>query len=297
MGFDKAPLLPSFVVEYGDLQQLEDDAFEGLPNLTRIDLSENKLITLNKAFKKIKKGGSINLSRNRLQSVNGAFEGLSHLTINLSKNRLESIDGAFKGLSHSEIDLSNNRLVSIDGAFEGVSHSKIDLSRNRLVSIDGAFEGVSHSQIDLSNNRLVSLHGAFKGLSHSKLDLSNNRLISLDGAFKGLSNSTIDIRGNYNLTSVDTHFKEMIENRNSMDMSDITIDCGCNLKWLAEDQNKLSYFKEHSGQVRCSNGEDLMEVLQKKLMDMVDDLRRYNGRDNFFRQTDDLEDKTILELV
>merc|ERR1712142_867383 len=269
MGFDKAPLLPSFVVEYGDLQQLEDDAFEGLPNLTRIDLSENKLITLNKAFKKIKKGGSINLSRNRLQSVNGAFEGLSHLTIDLSNNRLESIDGAFKGLSHSEIDLSHNRLVSIDGAFAGVSHSKIDLSRNRLVSLDGAF----------------------KGLSHSKLDLSNNRLISLDGAFKGLSNSTIDIRGNYNLTSVDTHFKEMIENRNSLDMSDITIDCGCNLKWLAADQNKLSFFKEHSGQVRCSNGEDLMEVLQKKLMDMVDDLRRYNGRDNFFHQTDDLEDK------
>ena len=113
--FDSAPKLWTFVFQTG-LEHLEDGVFEGFPLLEEINLADNRLTSLNKAFH--------------------GLIGLTHLEyIVLSSNKLTSLDDSFDELPYIQsIDLSNNSLVSINGVFENLAGGRINIEGNANLS-------------------------------------------------------------------------------------------------------------------------------------------------------------------
>jgi len=109
--FDNAPKLNIFKFQSG-LKVVEANAFEGLPSLTEIDLSDNKITRLNNAFQNIPTYlRKIDLSKNQITSLGNVSGDLSYLKkINLKENtKLTSVNKDFLKLFENIEKYENNK--------------------------------------------------------------------------------------------------------------------------------------------------------------------------------------------
>ena len=181
------------------LTSLKAGDFEGLSNLTLLNLELNELAELPKGvFAGLSRLETLTLSRNRLVGLpDGLFAGLTNLRwLNLQNNSIRELpEGLLAGLTKlDELYLANNRIAELpSGLFDGLSAlTLLDLVSNELARVpDGAFGEIrSIEELDLQENQLTELSEAtFAGLSKLKtLRLSRNPFVTLpSGLFSGLS--------------------------------------------------------------------------------------------------------------
>ncbi|XP_060842206.1 slit homolog 2 protein [Rhopalosiphum padi] len=167
--------------------------FHGLSKLIRLDLSENRISSLEEGILK----GCIHLEELKLDGNRLAFipsislngpEALRSLS--LKNNRIDSIQqGSFLSQkSLIKIDLSSNRVNNIEiGAFEGLSVLKqLLLSENRLSKFNSdIFYGAEKlEKLDISNNFIVEFPSiALKKFDNLKiLNLSSNLIQKLENS-------------------------------------------------------------------------------------------------------------------
>ena len=137
--------------------------FKGLRNLTYLDMSYNKPISVNSTpFIELEYLEDLNLGGCGLKNLSDTmFTGLSNLlTLNLGYNDLDYLpSGVFVRLTKLEVlDLSSNDLDYLpSGVFVGLTKLKVlDLSDNNLDHLpSGVFVGLTKLKVlDLSYNRL-----------------------------------------------------------------------------------------------------------------------------------------------
>jgi len=122
-----------------------------LANISKLDLSDQELYDIDipaNAFQGLDNLSTLDLSANRLKSVPAnIFQGLIHLsTLNLSSNGITTISSdGFAGLENlSELDLSYNDLTALSSAqFQSLKNlSKLSLYENQITTISAdAFQG------------------------------------------------------------------------------------------------------------------------------------------------------------
>ncbi len=166
-----------------------------LSRCTSLNLNQNNIITIDYgAFKGMTALFILQLSMNKLSSLDRVLFGVNTLdTLNLIGNQLSHLG---KGLfsqspSLSTLKLSKNRLSMIlRNILEGISSVRKMYWDNNVISFIeiGAFKGlISLVYLDLSCNNLSSIHpGTFAGLNRTTrsvqsftLYLHNNRLTSI----------------------------------------------------------------------------------------------------------------------
>jgi Leucine-rich repeat (LRR) protein len=169
------------------------DTFNELRNLEHLDLSDNKLVTVeNKLFKQLENLKKLLLQKNHISAFEpNAFNGLKKLEeLNLLSNKFETIDDdLFAGLTaltslhvFKAMNMSNRNLVEIDVSFLKIygSLEKLDLSQNKILSIPAnAFSHLKELQyLHLENNEIHMIdENAFSGLvSLTYLNISNNNI-------------------------------------------------------------------------------------------------------------------------
>jgi Leucine-rich repeat (LRR) protein len=117
-----------------NLAQLQDGDFAYLNNLTDLDLGQNLLATLTRAFRGLNRLKKLNLTRNYIDHIaNDAFRGLHSIQeIDLSRNRLTRLRA---GMFHSIkgnltlLDLSGNKIESVDKlALDGLRAIQLNLT-------------------------------------------------------------------------------------------------------------------------------------------------------------------------
>ena len=142
--------------------QVEREAFQGLPDLAILNLSDNRLRRLGRqSFSGLERLSELYLDRNRLAELEaGLFSPLPDLAIlQLSGNRLAEIGKTmFSGLSRLELlHLDENRLSRISReAFQELKSLKyLDLSDNHLSELDpDTFKSAALAELDLEGNQM-----------------------------------------------------------------------------------------------------------------------------------------------
>lgn len=171
-------------------------AFEILPSLKAIDLSNNELTQMQIGFLKKKKTLEVvNFSGNKISSLGiGSFLQMDNLKVlDLSNNRLSKLPvGAFQGLNLESLDLSGNQISTVDKtSFQNLSTITLDLAGNNLSDLPSdLFVSLEKlTTLDLSGN-LISLlpKGVFNPLvSLEKVDLTGNLLTEISALDVGLN--------------------------------------------------------------------------------------------------------------
>ena len=169
------------------IQDIEDQAFNGLHQLQTLYLSGNRINNkTDQTFSGLHQLQRLDLSGNRIQNIAGqAFRRLHQLQeLRLQGNRVQVIeDQAFKGLYQlQDLDLMDNRIWDItDQSFSGLHQlRKLYLSNNKIQSIASqTFRGLHLLQkLDLSSNGIKDIrNGTFRDLQNLQmLDISYNRI-------------------------------------------------------------------------------------------------------------------------
>lgn len=166
--------------------QVEDDAFEGLPNLEMLSLKDNNILLVPaSALGRLPSLTSLQLDYNRVAALSGDIlrSVAGHLTsLSLARNVVRELPPtSFKEFTRLEtLDLSGNLLANVAATtFTGLEGSLVELylSGNRLTALSSTPIALSHLKVlDMSRNQLAELpRMAFTqlpGLVH--LNLSHN---------------------------------------------------------------------------------------------------------------------------
>lgn len=174
------------------------DGIEQLENLTELDLSSNKLSSVNR-FDKLDKLTTLLLGNNNLNSIKGVDQLTNLAKLDLKNNNLDSF-GEIRQLENLiELDLGFNHLSSLEGIEKLEQLIFLDLVNNELVSFKGIEQLSNLIELHLGNNKLNSVSGIGNLNRLNLLDLSDNSLSSLDGIEKlrnlnelNLSNNKLD---------------------------------------------------------------------------------------------------------
>ncbi|CAL1277989.1 unnamed protein product [Larinioides sclopetarius] len=228
------PYLRTLKLINNDISEISLEAFSKSPNLSSINLSQNKLIFLYPGiFDGCRKLNKIFLQKNSLKSVDGLFNIPSLKVIHLEMNKLTSIDNAFqRDINLEYLHLSRNPLKEIrSSAFSSnIKHLRVlalrncelkflqpsifwhltklkllDLSNNAIESLPvDIFHGLHMLlQVNLNENRISYLGEVFRHNRHlQKIMLSSNNLQTLQNLFRGLQFlRTVELKHN-NLTVI-----------------------------------------------------------------------------------------------
>jgi Leucine-rich repeat (LRR) protein len=157
---------------------LPENIFQGLTNLTLLELGGNDIITLpENLIQSLRNLDHINLSYNKIDNLpEQFFQGLTKLKhLDLRKNKLESLpENIFQGLIKLEIlNLSQNELTELpEMVFQGLTSLKnLQLDRNKLTELpEKIFQGlVNLSWLELKENLLTIVSTrTFQGLPKLK---------------------------------------------------------------------------------------------------------------------------------
>ncbi|XP_026275930.1 toll-like receptor 7 [Frankliniella occidentalis] len=244
-GLNRLRRLQHLHLQHNDIADVAGDAFKGLTALKVVNMSYNRLSTLNEGlfassrelsevylqnnslaelprglFHRLEQLVVLDLSRNLLTSAavnESTFAGLIRLIVlNLAHNSLTHIDErTFKELYFLQIlDLRNNSISHIaDNAFMSLYNlHTLNLAENRLHSISAQlFNGLFVlSKLTLGNNMVANIDVlAFRNCSDLKdLDLSSNALQAVPDALHELSFlKTLDLGENQITTFKNGSFK------------------------------------------------------------------------------------------
>ena len=183
---------------YFILSAIEEQAFQGMSQLTELTLNSNKLTTVKAGyFYGLTQLALLRLDENLIKCIeNDAFFALTNLNeLDLHKNKIEIINAYSPSLTRLNISL--NRISAVNYDFVQ-NLTSLDLSNNYLDSRSYFYTQMFHEtsylmdSLDLSHNSFRSLHKdyfspAFSSLS--QLHLSHNGLTSVeDFAFENLVN-------------------------------------------------------------------------------------------------------------
>ncbi|CAL1532335.1 unnamed protein product [Lymnaea stagnalis] len=213
------------------IKAIDIGSFEKFPNLEQLDLSMNEIMTISPGtFNGLNELLFLNLSHNRLSTIDGIFSSLLNLkTLDLSVNNLKELPAnAFSNQSAlTYLKLDGNPLKNLySSSFRGLQSMKelrardcslfqvdkdvfalmpplitVDLGQNRLSDAPPALALITHKYLKnmfLDNNEIQALHGEnFAGLHLQTLDLSYNRIGKIDvAAFQWASLREVDLSFN-----------------------------------------------------------------------------------------------------
>lgn len=161
---------------------IEADFLSRFPNLRTLDLSGNRLRTLD-GLEHLPQLRSLNLGGNMLETVAG-LENLTELAdLELCGNQLDDLPAGVEQLAHlTYLDLSFNQIVVLDERVgQLASLENLQLSGNLLGAIPSSFGNLAQlSILNVGANRLLTIP---EGLNHlgrlTQLHLHNN-FITLD---------------------------------------------------------------------------------------------------------------------
>lgn len=177
------------------LNQLTEikDSFLNLPKLEVLDLSRNRISSLNCSdFASLKQLNKLYLYSNRLSKLPScAFKDLNNLEIlRLGSNKLLTIGATFKNVlpSLKELQMTYNKLSALQkGSFRGLSNLRtLDLGDNQISEIEThAFSGLQNlTDLILSSNKLKAKHisdpEVFSGMPNLKMIELYSNTISYD---------------------------------------------------------------------------------------------------------------------
>ena len=161
---------------------------EGLPALQVLDLSQNKISSIEKnAFAMNKPLQAIRLDNNQLTRMDGLFHDLENLSwLNVSANQISVFDYAMIPKTLQWLDIHQNELsalenyFAIEDALQRLTH--IDASFNQLKELGPGNLPNAVETVLLNDNHISSLvpYTFFKKSKLKKVDLSVNRLENID---------------------------------------------------------------------------------------------------------------------
>ncbi|XP_063976781.1 leucine-rich repeat-containing protein 15-like [Diachasmimorpha longicaudata] len=193
-GLTELLILDMFEVLNSDLHQPK--AFQGMPALTRLQLSDGHLESLNPGmFDGLVALHSLRLNNNKLRHIpKGVFNKLSSLDdLSFTENNITTIEpGAFSELDLERLDLSGNVGLQVieTGTFDGLSTGYLGLHFCNISELrPSAFTGLNAQALDLGNNQLRVIGAEdFAGLQSRMLILYFNNVSEIaSGAFSNTS--------------------------------------------------------------------------------------------------------------
>ena len=188
-------------LNFNNIFGIKDYSWEWLPNLQRLELTNNHQLTILTAgaFRGLHKLYKLLLYRNNLVDLQvGLFQDLGMLKdLNMYLNQLTTLRvGLLRGLRNlMRLELGGNQLVHLDvTTFNGVTMlTELEMSYNNLTTLPvGLFNGLENlRKLDLTGNQLVTLYSnTFQGLPMlMNLYMGANNLVSIpDDLFDNLGN-------------------------------------------------------------------------------------------------------------
>ncbi|XP_068918604.1 toll-like receptor 13 [Petaurus breviceps papuanus] len=153
-------------LEWNLIWDIGPEAFQGLKNLTFLNLVENKLKNINSSFEGLSNLKTLLLSHNQITWIHeNAFVPLVNLQyLSLSRNAITNFSNvlaAVQHLPHLEVlDLTDNTIAFLDcSPTTLVSLTKLILMRNKLVDLDFSTLSLPNlTTLDVSQNAIQNVH-------------------------------------------------------------------------------------------------------------------------------------------
>ncbi|XP_061163023.1 carboxypeptidase N subunit 2-like [Saccostrea echinata] len=252
-----------------NLRTISKNAFRGLTQLTKLDLSHNGIQNIDEVFYSVDRLQMLYINRNSLTAIrSGAFSAQKQLQyLQLDGNEFQSLTvNSFSGLSSSLqtlymrgcelntmgmllslrqlklLDLGENAITKLPSnsqlrqAFPQLRFLFLD--RNGFTRLaDGQFSNMNLDTLDLASNRLDQVTNIlFSGSSVQHLNLSNNAIINVgESAFKQIKSlNSLNLAQN----PIGTFPRELF--RGIFSLRELNLSA-CALNSLSEDQFKEIY--------------------------------------------------------
>ncbi|XP_053572250.1 leucine-rich repeat transmembrane neuronal protein 2 [Bombina bombina] len=262
-------------LDYNQIENIQEESFQGLYKLNELILRSNKISYLpNATFSQLLNLQILDLSFNQLTSLNTElFHGLRKLqSMHLRANSLRTIPvRVFWDCRSLEfLDISWNRIRSLSrNGFAGlIKLRELHLENNHLSKINFAhfMRLISLQTLFLQQNKINSLTCSMNWTwdTLQKLDLTENEIKSLDiKVFETLPSLKILLINNNKLQYLNISFLQSLKSLITIGLSGNIWDCNwriCPLAiWLGDFKGKL----EHS--VHCyspdyAQGEDIVDA-------------------------------------
>lgn len=241
----KVVLIPS--VEMSDILP---GAFENLPQLSKLNLKDNRLERIRKGIFNFLNISELYLYRNKIETIDeGAFDNMPKLyKIKLNSNKISTWNGNwFKSCpSLRAIIVKRNQIEELtEGAFATISSMipvakqsklKIFLSKNKISHIHpDSFRGLSKlDYLFLDRNNITILDGnTFASVREiNLLSLTKNNLTKIpsDLVAKGLSIKKLDLSGNRRLQCIPFEVAKAVDNMRLINVEKLSCSCVTELK-------------------------------------------------------------------
>ena len=144
-----------------DLKKLIPLIQEAIPNLERLDLSNNELTTLTKSIENLRSLKVLKLSDNQIANLPENLGNLINLNnLILDNNALTSLPKSIINLIYlNNLSAENNQIARVsEETIKFVKHHKLNLSKNPLclgTLISIAASAYSENQLCLGDNRAI----------------------------------------------------------------------------------------------------------------------------------------------
>jgi len=251
--FVKASSLRTLILIHNRIEVIDRDAFEGLNDLTRLDLTGNRLSMVTRADMRwlcaLRSLSELTLRDNGVHVLAGAafrcrLTACSLLHLDLGENRIRRVeDEAFVGLPNvTRLNLDSSQLTTVPTtALTALSSSlkELDMSGNQLHAL------LTHSFRDLSALRIVRLNRMLPLLfvdrksfvnmtSLERVELSGNEALTYVDreAFNNAPNITNVSLYGCGLAAVDRQFVDSLPSLKLLDLRLNPINCDCHTEWI-----------------------------------------------------------------
>ncbi|XP_074133253.1 toll-like receptor 13 [Sminthopsis crassicaudata] len=153
-------------LEWNFIWDIGPGAFQGLKNLTLLNLVENKLTNINSSFEGLSSLKTLLLSHNQITWIHeNAFVPLVNLQyLSLSRNAITNFSNILAAVQHLPsleiLDLTNNIIAFLNySPTTLVSLTKLILMRNNLVDLDFSTLSLPNlTTLDVSQNAIQNVH-------------------------------------------------------------------------------------------------------------------------------------------
>ncbi|KAJ8665425.1 hypothetical protein QAD02_007087, partial [Eretmocerus hayati] len=254
--------LTHMAISHNMISKIDKTALIKYPELQSLDLSGNKISSIQTNSFVAPKLKNLNLNSNQIETVEAdAFEKLASLQeLRLNKNRLSTLKDFIKKLDKLHIlEVNRNEIRSIEAlTFAGMkSLEMLQLKRNKIKTLnDGAFWELSNlTELQLDFNQLRHVpKGALFGLHHLQVfSLSHNKISTIDPEAWEMCKEVVELDLSHNelnrierssLTSLGKLKKLRLDHNSIVYIAEGAFKDLVSLNELELKSNKLSYVVE-----------------------------------------------------